>query len=687
MTSLSAIRFKLPTVLVCTLMCIGVAGYSADNLASSTLNREVETYTALPTLGPAITVQNWNLPVGHMAFSMVSGTVAPLVSGGRTLGFHFTGKASFRFQSDDPLEWASLTSNYKKNFSGTNVRAILSEATGHQVLTEDVKSFTLWYTGSDILIPTGTAAEAPTTSFAKDWKFFGRDGLGDRGQDFALHLANTPTKKLRRAEIVGTDGPFLYILDEGGPQLESLWAVADPIRPASYDGLRRILLSQQPIGWTWKEPLSPLINLTSVNIDMKAGLGGADLKVTETIVLGDEGIRILELDLYNVRDRVYNLGVYNVSRVLDAEGKSLPFHHRHDRVIVQLDHSYPAGQPFTLAFEYGGPILLRPGGDNYWELGVEPWFPQPKMIGQSYTVHALIRTHKDDVPVACGKTIRRESTPDGNLLEIRIDKPVQFFSVFAGAYTFTEESKDGLTIRVAAYATKGGNMQKRLIGIARQTIGFYEQIFEKFPFDEYNIVQVNSYGYGQAPPGMMIITNEAFTGKVDLISSFFTRGINERFAHEIAHQYWGHLVKMPSHEEQWITESFANYSAALAMRKMKNKGDSTYEGMLSGWRNQSSAYTELGTIPFANRLLWINDPRATFMARTSLLYEKGGLILAALHKEMGDRQFALFMKSTIANFRWKAVTTKSIEQIASMAGHKDFGPLFRDCYWGTKMPN
>jgi hypothetical protein len=622
-----------------------------------------------------------------MTFRMVSGTAAPLISrNGQTLGFHFTGKASFRFQSEDPLERTALTSNFKKNLEVTNTKATLSQADGHQIITEEVKSFTLWWTGVGPLLPSGAPAEAPSASFAKDFKFFGRDGLGDRGHEFAVHLANTPSKGLRRAEITGTDSPFIYILDQGGSQLESLWAVADPIRPATYDGLRRILLSQQPLGWTWKEPLSPMLSLTSVDINLKADQGSADLKVTETLVAGDEGLAVVSLDLYTESDPAYKLRKYRVSRVLDDLGRPLSFHHRHDEILVQLEQPHPTGQAFTLTFEYGGPILLRPGGDNYWELGVEPWFPQPGMDGQAYTVHALIRTPKEDVPIACGRTIRRESTDNGNLLEIRIDKPVQFFSVFAGAYSFTEETKDGLTIRVATYATHGGNMQKRLLGIARQTIGFYEQLFEKFPFDEYNIVQVNSYGYGQAPPGMMIITNEAFTGKVDLISSFFTRGINERFAHEIAHQYWGHLVKMPSDEEQWITESFANYSAALAMRAMKGKGDSTYEGMLSTWRNHSSAYTDLGTIPFANRLRWISDPRATFMARTSLLYEKGALILAALHKEMGDRQFALFMKSIIANFRWRATTTKSIEQIASLAGHKDFGPLFRDCYWGTQMP-
>jgi hypothetical protein len=670
---------------------LAVAGLSAQTPGTSvappsTLARQVATYSAQPTLGAGVAVQNWSLPIGQMTFQMASGIVCPLTAAGKVLGFHFRGTGSFTYRSKEAAEWAALQSNYKRNLGVTNSHAILKEAAGQQVLTEEVRSLTLWCVDPGLLLPTGHPAEPPTTDFAKEWAFFNRDGLGDRGQDFAVHLANTPNRRLVRAEIMGTDSPFVYVLDEGGSQRESLWSVANPARPATYDGLRRVLLSQQPIGWTWREPLAPLINLTHADIDLKAGKSWAELKVTETLVAADEGVSVVTLNLYSVLDPEAKLGVYNVSRVLDAQGRALPFHHRHDAIIVQLDAPHPAGQPFILTFEYAGRFLLRPGGDSYWELGVEPWFPQPDLGGQAYTVHALLRTHKDDIPLACGKTIRREQSDQGNLLEVRIDKPIQFFTMMAGAYTFTEDTQKGLTIRVAAYGNKGGGMQKRLLEIARQTIGFYEQLFETFPFDEYNIVQVNDLGYGQAPPGMMKITNEAFEGKVDDLSALFTRGINQRFAHEIAHQYWGHLVKMPSLEEQWVTESFANYASALAMRSMKNQGTSAYEGLLSGWRSRASTWSESGTIPFANRLNWISDPRASYMARMTLLYEKGALILATLHKEMGDKAFSLFMKSIIANFRWKQVTTASIEQIATMAGHRDFGPLFRECYWGTQMP-
>lgn len=72
----------------------------------------------------------------------------------------------------------------------------------------------------------------------------------------------------------------------------------------------------------------------------------------------------------------------------------------------------------------------------------------------------------------------------------------------------------------------------------------------------------------------MYITKEAFNQHMDW-AKYFRLGIRKRYAHEIAHQYWGIVVKMPSTEDQWITESFADYCAALYERD--DKGPDLFE--------------------------------------------------------------------------------------------------------------
>jgi aminopeptidase N len=183
----------------------------------------------------------------------------------------------------------------------------------------------------------------------------------------------------------------------------------------------------------------------------------------------------------------------------------------------------------------------------------------------------------------------------------------------------------------------------------------------------------------------MFITREAFNplgGTVE--NQLYSGGVNERFAHEIAHQYWGHVVKMPSDEEQWITESFAEYSAALFMKV--GKGDATYNSIVGHWRPGARFATDKAPIPLANRVHLLSDATSEYAIRTGLLYEKGPLLLYALNKELGDQQFLTFLKSYQKSFRWKFGSTKTIASFLQFLTKKDYMPFFEANYWGTAMP-
>jgi aminopeptidase N len=161
------------------------------------------------------------------------------------------------------------------------------------------------------------------------------------------------------------------------------------------------------------------------------------------------------------------------------------------------------------------------------------------------------------------------------------------------------------------------------------------------------------------------------------INKFFSQGINERFAHEIAHQYWAHVVKMPSGEEQWLTESFAEYSAALMIKKMKGNG--VYERLVNGWRDNAKMIAYVAPIPMANRV-------TSFVDRTYLLYAKGPYILYKLHQELGDNQFLTFLKSYQKSFRFKFGTTNDVAGLLQFVTKKDYSAFVDKYFWGTAMP-
>jgi aminopeptidase N len=336
-----------------------------------------------------------------------------------------------------------------------------------------------------------------------------------------------------------------------------------------------------------------------------------------------------------------------------------------------------------LKFSIDGDFLLRQSGDNAWQLYIgDPWIPLAQELnGCAFTIHSILKVKKPFIGIAPGNTIARHDEGDYDVVENVVDKPVQFATAEGGKYTSYEEKRGARTIRVYTYGLKNERASKQLANLAGDLIENYEVWLGPFPFNEFNIIQVNTYGYGQAPPGTMYITNEAFNPTQTFIDQIFSEGINERFAHEIAHQYWAHVVRMPSDEEQWLTESFAEYSAALALKQLMPHGDAVYNRLVSSWRTRASQAAAIAPIPYANRIA-----KDEVRARTALLYDKGPLLLYTIHKEIGDVPFLTFMKSYTKSFNLKFGTTKDVAGLLGVITKKDWKPFFNQYFWGTAMP-
>jgi hypothetical protein len=455
------------------------------------------------------------------------------------------------------------------------------------------------------------------------------------------------------------------------------------------DALWSVRLSRQPIGWDRRDPPQPRFVLTDVDVEVWASDGkDVKLSVVETLVPQKDPQSVfrfaLDSTVYTTFGSHLSTRSEHVRKVTDEAGRSLGFFHDRDELIIQLREPAPPDKAIKVRFELDGDFLVHPEGGSYWELGIWSWFPQPELCEQFYTFHSVVRVKKPFLPFATGRTIRRAIEGDENVLETREDNPIMFAVILAGDYTYKEEVRDGVTIRVATYALKNDRAVKQLTALTSTIIQFYTGFLGPFPFSEFNIIEISDYGFGQAPPGVMFITKEAFNPLADQESQLYSGGVNERFAHEIAHQYWGYAVKMPSYEEQWLSESFAEYSAALFLKA--GKGESTYKSLLGHWKGAARFAVDAAPIPLANRVVLWNDATTQQAIRTGLLYNKGPLLLASLNRQLGDDAFLTFLKSFQKSFRWKFGSTKKVEGLLQFMTKQDFGPFFEANYWGTAMP-
>jgi hypothetical protein len=631
-------------------------------------------------LGPSATVQGVTInPTGNMAIRLESGSAAPVIAAGETIGMFFVGTGSYTYKTADKTESVNVKAAAK--------RQDLTSNDSNGVITITHKFERMYVRVNAIQMPpigTGGGSDL-TAAFNEHKETMGKVRSDGTNQLLVKVKFDYPASPFAVAHFTGKGTNTGYFLDTVDERAESLlaftrvYAIPNKLL-ASY--WWPAIVSSQPVGRNRKDFVEPLYLLTDLDYTLDAdNEENGKLNITETIAPRGKAQRTFLFNLYSTDyDSKFRARNYNVRSVTDEAGNALSYVHAKDNLIVGLPKAAAVNQPIKLKFAIDGNFLYRPAGDSRWQLGTEPWFPQPALNGQYYTVHSVVRVQKPFVAFAPGVTVRKGEEGDYNVYENRIDKPVQFAVVHAGKYSVDEKTyDDGLTIRVASYALPNALAMKTLNNLAYKMIKFYEPWLGPFPFKEFNIIEIPELGYGQAPPATMFITKEAFkpTGGGNPDDRYSSKGFNHVFAHEIAHQYWGHVVKMGSGEEQWVTEAFAEYSSALAMKQLK--GQSGYNEMFAGWKARAGDSNELSSIALANRA-------TNGLDRANILYNKGAYLLAALHKDLGDDKFLTFMRSLQGFFAWKYLTTADMARLLQRITGKDYMPFFDQYYWGTDMP-
>lgn len=659
-------------------LLLSVSAFGAETVAGL-----AEQFGAQKT-GPAVAARNVTFESGHLKITLIDGTAAPVMAGSETLGLYFKGAGSLEYLSEDPAEAAILATNVKR---ATKLKT--EKADKGTVIRDNFDEVFLWIAGRDMPKLTGEAAPSLDQAFAAHREAFSRDQDADAAFFFIKQKIDAPTTPMVRAQFKGGTETMVYVYDPVITRAEKLYSL-HRLRQTTVreyqQALFPVVLSEQLIGHTRKDFVEPAYLLFDLTYTLVASeKNDATLNVTETIIPRTSAQRVFRFAQYDtVYDHNDKARHYTVKSVTDANGKELSFVHRNDELLVGLPEAAPANSTVKITFDIAGDFLIRPSGDSYWELGTEPWFPQPELNGQYYTIHSTVKVKKPYVAFAPGETVSRREEGDYNVIENKIDTPVQFAVVLGGKYFYEEETQNGLTIRVASYAGKNTRAMKQLTNLAFKIIEFYEPFLGPFPFKEFNIIEINQFGYGQAPPATMFITKEAFNPVGAEINQVFSQGINHRFAHEIAHQYWGHVVKMGSPEEQWVTESFAEYSSSFVVKQIKGKGQ--YKAMENTWKANANNAKAASSIAMANRLRDWSDNMTAFRDRTHLVYDKGAYVLAMLHKEIGDDMFLSFLRNFQARYAWKYATTRDMVTLLQQLTKKDYTEFFEKHFWGTEMP-
>jgi hypothetical protein len=312
-----------------------------------------------------------------------------------------------------------------------------------------------------------------------------------------------------------------------------------------------------------------------------------------------------------------------------------------------------------------------------------PWYPQAGTDD-----YATARIHLD-VPqgfVALTGGIRQATIQVGGRAryEYRLDQPGRYFSVAVGRLI------DVGTRKVGSVGIEGWSVGRtrgeagKVLDLAGDLLAFYEGLFGPCPFPVLRLaVFEERVPGGHSPPGMILLAQRPV---------FLARGLRDDpasfqdvpgffFAHELAHQWWGHGVAPQNYRERWLSEAFAQYAAALWVRH--RLGEEAFQNVLERLQRWALAKNDEGPIHLGYRLGHIKGDSQVYRA---VVYDKGAYVLHMLRSIVGPDAFAEGLRAFQSGHRFGKAGTDDLREALEKASGRTLEPYFQQWVFGTELP-
>src|SRR5215813_1856821 len=687
--------------------------------------------------GAYASVNNLKLQREAATFTLKSGDLYFLIPvEGRTTGAVFIGDGELSLVPPTQIEQHSL-----KIFTG---EGSITEQFHHLVLRFTDKTFEEIKSSPAVSLKTGGPAAGQARELYHDNQQLLRKRLRDNLDLHTLADIYNPTHTgFFRAFIDGKRfNKLVFVLDPAGVP----GAVPEEVALFSYgetDGglwtaFHRLDEYQQNTASSAED--HRLIDITHHELD--GAIKGTHIAAADRITFRNllASTRVVPFDLY---------GSLRVTRVQDQEGKDLNFiqedKDEDSDLGIILPQPLEAGKTYQLLVQYDGDGALHDSGGGNFILGPRStWYP-----GNANTLYASDRAIFDMTfryPqkytfVGTGAPVAPD-TKEGDLLVAKwssgqtelavagfnygrfkkkefadkdtgynvefyanVDIPDELKQVQADIDRF--ESQGGRTMTTLGSITTT-SMADRALADAENSTRIYNLFFGKLPYTRLAMTQQPAGNFGQAWPTLVFMPYLAFIDATQRTQLLGMRGGTDNFwryvaPHEIAHQWWGHVIGWDSYHDQWMSEGFAEFSASLYVQIIR--GD---EKFIDFWEDQrqrivdSSPATKerkpytVGPVTQGYRL---NSGKTGAVAQF-LIYPKGAYILHMLRMMMyqqtkgGDIRFQEMMKDFVKTHFNQPVSTEDFKAIVEKhmtpemnvdnSGKMDW--FFNQWVYGTQVP-
>jgi ABC-2 type transport system permease protein len=263
------------------------------------------------------------------------------------------------------------------------------------------------------------------------------------------------------------------------------------------------------------------------------------------------------------------------------------------------------------------------------------------------TFEATVSTVPDQIAVAPGY-LQREWTEKGRrYFHYKMDsKILNFYSFLSARYKVKREQWNGINLEIYYHQGHEYNLNRMLHSI-KQSLGYYTAVFSPYQHKQVRILEFPRYAsFAQSFPntipfseGIGFIANVDDSSKEQVDYPFYVT------AHEVAHQWFAHQVVGADVEgSNILSESLAQYGSIMVLER--EYGEDRLRKFL---RIEMDDYLRSRSGESEKEKPWAYADAG----QGYILYQKGGILMHALNKYLGEDSMNHAVKRFIEQYAFK----------------------------------
>jgi Peptidase family M1 domain len=387
-----------------------------------------------------------------------------------------------------------------------------------------------------------------------------------------------------------------------------------------------------------------------------------------------------------------------------------------DWMMVVLPAPHPAGQKFTLTFTYQGDVIAGAASDLLFVGAHESWYPNLG-VNESATYELSFRYPERLTLVATGQCVQKYDVNGWKHSHWISDGPFAVAGFNLGQYNSRTVKRDGMTIEVyatheaetalenryllyqgqkSAASPHTGSLRSgtesltppampldpallldRVARTAGEDVKFFSGLFGLLPYSRLAISQIPG-NFGQGWPELIYLPTLAFlptSARAEMILSLGGKPLYGQLseAHEIAHQWWGNAVGWKTYHDQWLSEGFASYAAALQLKSEK-AGDRAFRELLADYKKDLLSKDSKGETIESGGPIWLGQRLSNSLnpnGYEDIVYKKACWVLHMLRFVMenprsgSDTAFFRMLRDFFRTYLGREPSTSDFAQTAA----------------------